>query len=250
MQAVGQERETAKLSRRGRVGGAKCGKTNGGTPRGRRRWVPRVAIVACPFPVARRRRDRSPSGDDRRQPLADRPLLSRASAPTMRPLILTPAPLVSRGRRSNGKIFRLVKRSGLVPSPLKPRPPTPGPIRQPWGSENGLAHGRIDAKPGKPVRNQASRENLANLSDLAGVNHQCDHGPPGLVSQGSPQENDPLLAASRMRANQLAGWEPAIDHAEPSGLRRSAGRRTGWPCVSGGSGATCSFYSSRTGPWV
>lgn len=175
----------------------------------------------------------------------------------MRPLILTPSPLVSRGRRSNGKIFRLVKRFGFVPPPAKLVPPllklepvASGPIGKPCGSENSHPHGQAAEKSVKPVRNQASQENLVNWMDLAGVNHQCDHGPPGLVSQGSPQEGDPLLAMSRMRANQLAGWDPAIDRVEPLGLRRSAERWAGRPCVSGGSGATCSFYSSRTAPWV
>ena len=212
---------------------------------------PRVAIEACPVvPVTRRRRVRSPSGDDRSRPPSERLLLTRASAPTMRPLILTPSPLVSRGRRSNGKIFRLVKRFGFVSPSLMPEPEPSCPIRTPAGREVSRPHGQAVRQTGEPQRNQASQENLVNWIDLAGVNHQCDHGPPGLVSQGSPQEGDPLLATSRMRANQLAGWDPANDRAGPSGLRRSAKRWAGWPCVSRGSGATCSFYSSRTGPWV
>lgn len=204
----------------------------------------RVAIVECPCPD---RANRSRPLAWRRRPMsADRLRRSRASAPTMRPLILTPPPLVSRGRRSNGKIFRLVKRFGFVPPPLRPRPLTSGPMREPWGSGDHPAHGRAAAEPNEPEDNQASRENLANLSDLTGVSFRCDHGPPGLASQGSPHESDPPLATSRMRANQLAGWDSAVRRDEIDASVRSPER----PWVSGGSGATCSFYSSRTVAWV
>lgn len=180
-----------------------------------------MAIVDCP--CSARANPSRPLASRRRPMSSDRLRRSRASAPTVRPLILTPPPLVSRGRRSIGKIFRLVKRFGFVPPPLRPRPLASRPMREPWGSVGRSAHGRAAAEPSEPEDNQASRENLANLSDLTGVSFRCDHGPPGLASQGSPHESDPPLATSRMRANQLAGWDPAVRHADPTRRDRGVG---------------------------